>query len=179
MTAAPAGTAENPSPEVASVCDVFRDLPAAGGKTVVAIGKLSFRQSGRTLSEGRCVVSPGEKVYSAVLEVAFDSKTAPRPDGPLSIPSANVYKKLGQVKRTTDLGRVRFGSPDYDRWAFIYGRVENAAEPQSAAGNNPSAPGSTALAKTAPSGAASGAIPVRRARIVCSSEAFIVFVAEP
>ena len=32
--------------------------------------------------------------------------------------------KLTEITRRTALGKFRFGTPGYDRWAVIYGRVE-------------------------------------------------------
>ena len=36
-----------------------------------------------------------------------------------------VDKRLLAVQQHTTLGRFRFGSTDYDRWAVVYGRVES------------------------------------------------------
>jgi hypothetical protein len=35
-----------------------------------------------------------------------------------------VHHKIVEIARHTSLGKFRFGTPDYDRWAVIYGRVE-------------------------------------------------------
>jgi hypothetical protein len=34
-----------------------------------------------------------------------------------------VNRKFADVRRRTSLGKFRFGTPDYDRWAVVYGRV--------------------------------------------------------
>ena len=32
--------------------------------------------------------------------------------------------KLAEIERHTALAKFRFGSPGYDRWAVVYGRIE-------------------------------------------------------
>jgi hypothetical protein len=94
-----------------------------------------------------------------MLEVVFDPKTAPKPEGPLSVPAAPVYRKLALVKASTQLAKARFGSPDYDRWAFIYGRLEESPPPATLNNDGPKTP--------------------RRARLVTAGDVLVVFVAEP
>jgi hypothetical protein len=35
-----------------------------------------------------------------------------------------LQRKLALIQQHTSLGKFRFGTPDYDRWAVVYGRVE-------------------------------------------------------
>ena len=37
------------------------------------------------------------------------------------MPSLN--KKFAELVRHSSLGKFRFGTPEYDRWAVVYGRV--------------------------------------------------------
>lgn len=151
FAAAVSPAADPPALEPVTACEVFQNLAANTGKTLVVLGRYSFRQNGRTLSEMKC-----GPAGAAVFDVIFDPKTAPKPAGPLVVDAPVAYKKLAQVKTTTPLGKIPFGSTDYDRWAFIYGRVE---EDQPAAQKQPA--------------------PAKRPRIVCTGEALVVSLNAP
>ena len=100
------------------VCEVLHDLLANEGKVLAVVGKFSFREAGRSLSEEKCV-----------LRIVFDSKSGPKAPTRLEIDAATVYKKLKLIKQHSSLGKPRFGSSDYDRWAVVYGRVETQKAP--------------------------------------------------
>ena len=34
-----------------------------------------------------------------------------------------LNKKFAELTHRTSLGKFRFGTPEYDRWAVVYGRV--------------------------------------------------------
>jgi hypothetical protein len=99
------------------VCEVMQDLAAYAGKTVLVAGRFSFRESGRSLSE-EC----DHKL--ATLRLVYDPKTAPKSPERLEIDTTALSSKLKVIKASTSLGKFRFGSSDYDRWAVVYGRLQ-------------------------------------------------------
>ena len=104
-----------------SVCDVVRDLPAHEGKNVAVIGRYSFREAGRWVADQVCdppVTVPPE------LWLLEDSKEGPKPPGNYELDGVALQRKFNDLQRHTPLGKFRFGTPDYDRWVVIYGRVE-------------------------------------------------------
>jgi len=42
----------------------------------------------------------------------------------VAVDAALLAQKLREVKLGTSLTKFRFGSPDYDSWAVVYGRLE-------------------------------------------------------
>ncbi len=103
-----------------SVCEVLRDLPAHEGKTVAVLGRYSFRETGRWISEQACdppVQGPPELWL-------VEEKEAPKLPDDYALNGAALNKKFADLRKTTSLGKFRFGTPDYDRWTVIYGRVE-------------------------------------------------------
>jgi hypothetical protein len=46
----------------------------------------------------------------------------------VSIDEAALEGKLRAMKRRTSLGKFKFGSADYDRWAVVFGRLETGNE---------------------------------------------------
>jgi len=105
--------------EPVTVCELFEHKDALAGKPVLVVGRYSFREYGRFLSEKDCV-----------LRVLLDARNGPLPPDGFSVDSAAMSRKLAVVRRSTTLGSFRFGSSDYDRWALIYGRLETASAPQ-------------------------------------------------
>ena len=104
-----------------TVCEVARDLPASEGKTVVVAGRYSFRQNGRWIGEQACdPASPAPPI----LWLMEDSRNAPKPPDDFQLDAVALHRKFAEIQRHTSLGKFKFGSPDYDRWAVIYGRVE-------------------------------------------------------
>jgi hypothetical protein len=53
-----------------------------------------------------------------------DSKSGPRPPEVFAVDGAALSRKLKAVQERTSLRTFRFGTPDYDRWAVVYGRIE-------------------------------------------------------
>jgi hypothetical protein len=108
------------------VCEVLRDLAASDGKTVAILGRYSFRESGSWLGEQVCEPALPEPVSTAptLLWLVEDSRDAPRPPDDFQLDAAALHRKMVEMTRRTFLGRFRFGTPDYDRWAVVYGRVE-------------------------------------------------------
>jgi len=105
------------------VCEILRDLSHMDGKDVAVLGRYSFRSDeGRWVSEQSCdppAASPSE------LWLVEDTREAPKPPEPFEIDTPVLHKKLVDIERHTALGKFRFGTPDYDRWAVVYGRVES------------------------------------------------------
>jgi hypothetical protein len=60
----------------------------------------------------------------ATLWLVEDTKEAPKLPESYEIDGGALHHKLAEIERRTSLGKFRFGTPDYDRWAVIYGRVE-------------------------------------------------------
>jgi hypothetical protein len=110
--------ASDPPPAITpvTVCEFLTDLPAHDGKNFAVLGRYSFRKDGRWIGEEACGTGP------AILTLNEDS-TAPRPPGNLDIDSQTLNKKFAEMVKHTSLGKFRFGQPEYDRWAVVYGRV--------------------------------------------------------
>jgi hypothetical protein len=123
-----------------SVCEVLRDLPAHTGKAIAVLGRYSFRENGRWLGEQACeapvaavstasATAPASAPASAAhalpaLWLVENGADGPRQPGSFELDAAAVRRKLAEVERRTSLGKFRFGTPDYDRWAVVWGRVE-------------------------------------------------------
>jgi hypothetical protein len=103
-----------------TVCEIVHDLPAQDGKIVAAIGRYSFRSDGRWIGEQACQTS-GDTPELWLVE---DIKDGPRPPEHLNLDSASLKKKFAEVQSRSTLGKFKFGTSDYDRWAIVYGRVE-------------------------------------------------------
>lgn len=53
-----------------------------------------------------------------------DLKNGPKPPEHLELDGALLKKKFADMQSRTALGKFRFGTADYDRWAVVYGRFE-------------------------------------------------------
>lgn len=102
------------------MCEILRDLPQHEGKSVAVFGRYSFRTTGRWISEQSC--SPAIEAQPQMSLV--EDKDAPHPPPAFDIDAAAVRRKFTGMAQRTTLGKFRFGTPDYDRWAVIFGRVE-------------------------------------------------------
>ena len=119
FVAAFAMAADPPIPPV-TVCEILADLPAHEGKDVAVLGRYSFRRDGRWISEQSC--DPVTTV-SPMLWLTEDSAAGPKPPASFEFDVAVLNKKFAGLTRRTALGKFRFGNPEYDRWAVVYGRV--------------------------------------------------------
>ena len=104
-----------------SVCEVVREHVALDGKTVAVVGRYSFRSAGRWIGEQVCDAPAAEPPQLWLVE---DAKEAPLLPEPFEIDGPAMHKKFIDIARRTSLGKFRFGTPDYDRWAVVYGRVD-------------------------------------------------------
>ena len=105
-----------------TICEVVRDLGAHEGKDEAVLGRYSFRaSSGRYLSEQAC--DPTAPVPPQLLLVE-DLKDGPKPPDSFELDGEALRRKFADLRKRTQLGKFRFGTPDYDRWAVVYGRVE-------------------------------------------------------
>jgi hypothetical protein len=104
-----------------TVCEVLHDLPALDGKTVVVVGRYSFRQNGRWMGEQACEAAPAT---APVIWLTEDVKGAPKPPGDFELDAIILHRKFADIQRHTALAKIKFGNPDYDRWAMVYGRIE-------------------------------------------------------
>lgn len=112
------------------VCEILRDPAAYRGKTVAVIGRFSFRETGRFLSEEKCEnrLTTGEFAWPCALRLVVDGDNAPHLPESFDIDSGAADRSLREARKTTALGKFRFGSVEYDRWAIVYGRVETSAQ---------------------------------------------------
>jgi len=104
-----------------TVCEVLQDLTALDGKTIVVVGRYSFRQNGRWMGEQACAAAPSAP---PLIWLAEDAKGAPKPPGDFELDAAILRRKFADLQRHTSLAKLKFGNPEYDRWAMIYGRIE-------------------------------------------------------
>jgi len=108
-----------------TVCEVLHDLASNEGKTVAVLGRYSFRENGRWMGEQVCDAgSPGPGGAPPLLWLVEDSSEGPKPPGDFELDGVTLQRKLALIQQHTSLGKFRFGTPDYDRWAVVYGRVE-------------------------------------------------------
>ncbi len=103
------------------VCEVLRDLTSWENKTAAIVGRYSFRPNGRWMSEQVCESGAAEPPQLWIVEDGVDG---PRPPDRIEFDTAAVRLKLAGIERRTELAKFHFGSPGYDRWAVIYGRVQ-------------------------------------------------------
>src|SRR5207237_7854163 len=101
-------------------CEILKDHPTHEGKEVAVLGRYSFRQSGRWIAEQGC--DPASPAPS-LLWLTEDSASAPKPPDNFELDAPALNRKFAEVRRRTFLGKFRFGTSDYDRWAVVYGRV--------------------------------------------------------
>jgi hypothetical protein len=107
------------------VCEVLHDLASYEGKSVAVVGRYSFRENGRWMGEQACDAgSPGPGATPPLLWLVENSNEGPKPPGDFELDAVALHRKLALIQQHTTLGQFHFGTPDYDRWAVIYGRVE-------------------------------------------------------
>lgn len=120
--------AAEPSLDPVSACEATANEKAFGAQSVALLGRYSFREAGprkgRWLDQEAC----GESPTHVAIRLVLDPQTAPKPPEQISIDEPALEKKLALVRQRTALGKFRFGSMDYDRWAVVIGRMERRGE---------------------------------------------------
>ena len=106
-----------------TVCEVVRDLAAQEGRALAILGRYSFRTNGRSLGEQAC--DPAAPIPPQ-LRLVEDGQDGPKPPESYELDAAEVPRKLADMQKRTPLGKFRFGSPEYDRWAVVFGRLQAA-----------------------------------------------------
>ena len=120
LLATACGLAGDPPIPTVTVCEVLADIPAHEGKEVAVLGRFSFRRDGRWIGEQSC----GEaSTAPPMLWLTEDSAVGPKPPANFEFDSALLNKQFAAMVKRTTLGKFRFGTPEYDRWAVVYGRV--------------------------------------------------------
>jgi hypothetical protein len=104
-----------------TVCEILNDLQGFEAGPVAALGRYSFREQGIWLGEQAC---DGTVATPPVLWLVENSKDGPKPPADFEIDGAALDRKFTELQKQTSLGKFRFGSSDYDRWAVVYGKVE-------------------------------------------------------
>lgn len=103
------------------VCEVLRSLASWENKNAAIVGRYSFRPTGRWVGEQVCDPGGADPPQLWIVE---DDTNGPRPPERFEFDAAQMRLKLTEIARRTALAKFRFGTPGYDRWAVIYGRVE-------------------------------------------------------
>lgn len=113
------------------VSEAVRELDKLSGKMVAIIGRFSFRETGRYLSERPCEGGQGgdERVIRVTFETAARSASITR----VEFDGGAVRRELATVKRCNTLKKIRYGSTEYERWAMVYGRLEQPRKSEEAA----------------------------------------------
>lgn len=104
-----------------TVCEILKNLPGFESGPVAALGRYSFREQGIWLGEQMCDAAA---VSPPLLWLVEDSKDGPKPPADFEIDGVALNQKFAEVQKHTSLGKFRFGSSDYDRWAVVYGKLE-------------------------------------------------------
>ena len=109
-----------------TVCEVVRDLSTHTGKTLAILGRYSYRESGGSwVSEDACAAATDGQPQPASPELWMTvDRNGPRLPDDYELDGPVLHRKLAEMRRRTTLAKFRFGTPDYDRWAVIWGRVE-------------------------------------------------------
>jgi len=102
-----------------SVCEILGKLPEYEGKDLAVIGRYSFRKDGRWIGEQACSM-PDVK---PLLWLTEDVVSGPKPPADFELNGVILNQKFAAMLKTTTLGKFRFGTPDYDRWAVVFGRI--------------------------------------------------------
>ena len=120
LLAAASVVAADPPITPVTVCEITADLAAHEGKEVAVLGRYSFRRDGRWIGEEAC---ESARPVAPMLWLTEDSSSAPKSPANFELDVPALNKKFADMLRRTSLVKVRFGNPDYDRWAVVYGRV--------------------------------------------------------
>ncbi|MDE3167389.1 MAG: hypothetical protein KGN36_16420, partial [Acidobacteriota bacterium] len=95
-------------------------LPSYEGKQLAVLGRYSFRKDGRWVSEEACGAGAAAPPLLWLVE---DTGSGPKPPDDFELDAAALNRKFIEMLKRTSLGKFRFGTSDYDRWAVVYGKV--------------------------------------------------------
>jgi hypothetical protein len=113
-----------PALDPVPVCDATSNWTDDSSKVMAVLGRYSFRETGphkgRWLDQEAC---PGKSAHT-MIRLALDAQTAPKPPDQVAIDEPALEKKMSEIRQHTALGKFRFGSADYDRWAVVIGRMD-------------------------------------------------------
>ena len=154
-----------PALQPVTVCEVLQGLSAYDGKVVAVVGRFSSRQTGRWLGEQKCdrkLVAGGQEWPNAFW-VTYDPAAAPEPPTVLAVDATLLAQKLRAMKLGTSLTKLPFGSPDYDNWAVVYGRVETRKDLVTVTGSGTRKNG-FGYGESSP------------ARLICHGDAVVIFL---
>jgi hypothetical protein len=119
--------AAEPALDPVTVCQAVANFQEYDGKMVGVLGRYSFREAGP--QKGRWLGQEGcGGMEHAVVRLTLNTSDAPKPPDQVALDEVALEKKLGSMRQRTALGKFRFGSPDYDRWAVVIGRLERRGE---------------------------------------------------
>ena len=102
-----------------TVCEVLGDLPAHEGKESRCSGGARFART--AVGSASRVGDPAGS--TPLLWLTEDAVGAPKPPGHFELDAVALNHKFADILKHTALGKFRFGTSDYDRWAVVYGRV--------------------------------------------------------
>lgn len=109
------------SVEPITVCEAVKNLQKLAGKPFGIVGRLSFRSEGKWLSQDDCKGAPGNG--EARITLLYDTAEAPRVKTGWEVRGSAMSEKLTLLRKATKLALFPFGTPDYDRWAVVYGSL--------------------------------------------------------
>jgi hypothetical protein len=111
--------------EPVTVCEVLKDSKLYDGRVVALLGRYSYRTEGRWIGEDTCKIPENSTNTPSpeIIWLSYAPDSAPRMVSGYTVDGAAVAQKILLVKKNTTLRKFRFGSPDYDRWAVVYGRL--------------------------------------------------------
>jgi hypothetical protein len=120
--------AAEPALDPVPVCQATTNWKDYDGKSVAVLGRYSFREAGA--QKGRWLDQEGcdGKSTHAMVRLALDPRTGPRLPDQVAIDERALEGKMAGIRQHTSLGKFRFGSADYDRWAVVIGRMERHGE---------------------------------------------------
>ena len=118
-----------------TVCEVIQNLKEYDEKAVAVVGRFSYRSDGRWISQDGCAPTSGadQVPQTALIWLSLEAQSAPRLAGGYQLDGTTTSEKLQLMKKRTTLKQFRFGTPDYDRWAVVYGQIKLLDKSASAA----------------------------------------------
>jgi hypothetical protein len=114
----------------ATVCELLVSQKTFDGQPVAVVGRYSLRETGRLLGEDDCsYAGPASSTAAkpAVVTLRLDRSGAPHLAAAFAVEAPKLDEKVRLVHAHSRLENFPFGTPDYDRWAVVYGKFEMQA----------------------------------------------------